>query len=536
MKMFDIGRRFGYSAAIMTEPIRLFELPPAPPEPPSPPPAPPAGDPKLRPINREQRTMAVVDVEELIGPDHKARAIWELVGRLDLSRYLGQIRSLEGDSGRPAWDPRLLVSVWVYALSEGVSKAREIERVMEYEPGFRWLSGLQKINYHTLSDFAAEGGEAVQELFVQLLGLLEAENLINLERVMHDGTKVRAAASGDTFRREGTVQRHLERARKLVREMGEPSPPEGEGLSRREAAQRRAAREREEKVQRALEQLQQLQEAKNQEEEKREVRVSLTDPEARIMKHGDGAFGPSYNVQVSTEAEHRIVLGIEVTQSSSDAEQLLPAIERVEKNVGETPPQWVADGAYASTDNIVASAEKKVDLISSLGDEEGRSRAALKRLGIDPEFGRQAFVPEEDGQSLRCPAGHRLVSIGNSKTHGHLYAQYRASGQDCTACPNQTRCCPQKPERGRLVSLPIEKPQVTAFRQKMTTEEAQKIYRQRPGVAETPHAWIKDKFGIRQFRLRGLAKVRVEAWWAGLAYNIMQWIRLVWRQAQGATT
>ena len=518
----------------MSEQIRLLELPPGPSQSPALPPTGPAGEPKLRPINRDQRTMAVVDVEELIGPDHKARAIWDLVGRLDLSRYLGQICSLEGDSGRPAWDPRLLVSVWVYALSEGISKAREIERVMEYEPGFRWLSGLQKINYHTLSDFAAQGGETVQELFVQLLGLLESENLINLERVMHDGTKVRAAASGDSFRREGTVQRHLERARQLVQEMGEPSQPEGEAMSRREAARRRAVREREKKVQHALEQLQQLQEARTQEEEKREVRVSLTDPDARVMKHGDGAFGPSYNVQITTEAEHRVVLAVQVTQSSSDAQQLQPAIEQVQNNLGERPRQMVVDGAYGSAENIVQMDEQKVDLISSLGDEEGRSRAALKRQGIDAEFGRQAFVAEPSGQSLRCPAGHRLVSLGNSRTHGHVYAQYRASGQDCAVCPNQPRCCPKNPEQGRLVSLPIERPAVTAFRQKMLTEEAQKIYRQRPGVAETPHAWIKDKFGVRQFRLRGLAKVCIEALWACLAYNIMQWVRLVWRQAQPA--
>lgn len=483
---------------------------------------------KLRPIKRQQLTMAPIDVEELIPPDHKARAIWELVGRLDLTAYLQQIESREGGSGRPAWDPRLRVSVWVYALSAGITKAREMERAMAYEPGFRWLTGLSTINYHTLSDFASTGGAAVEELFVKLLGLLAAEKLINLERVMHDGTKVRAAASGNSFRREGTIQAHLEQARALVREMGESNE---EGMSRREAARRRTVQEREKRVQRVFEQLQQLQEEESQEEEKRKIRVSLTDPDARIMQHGDGALAPSYNVPISTEAGHGIIVGLEITQCGGDAESLLPAVERVEKNWGAAPQQMVVDGAYCSATNIEWMEQKKIDLIGTLDYEDGRSQAALKRQGVDVELGRQSFAAEEGGRSLRCPAGCRLVYIGDRRTHGYQYRQYRARGEDCVNCQYQPRCCPQKPQRGRVVTMPQQGPAVNAFRQRMASQEAQTIYRARAGIAERPHAWIKDQFGLRRFRVRGLVKVRAEALWAGLTYNILQWVRLVWRKA-----
>jgi hypothetical protein len=82
-----------------------------------------------------------------------------------------------------------------------------------------------------------------------------------------------------------------------------------------------------------------------------------------------------------------------------------------------------------------------------------------------------------------------------------------------------------------------EAPAVVAFRAKMQTEEAKQIYRQRGAVAEFPNAWIKDKLGLRQFRLRGLIKVGMEAVWACLTYNIKQWIRLRWsRQIRWATT
>ncbi|MCK6557041.1 IS5/IS1182 family transposase, partial [Candidatus Binatia bacterium] len=93
------------------------------------------GSPRLKPINRRQLLLRPVDVERLIEEDHPARAIWELVGRLDLRRYYEGIKVMEGEAGRSATDPRLLISVWVYAYSCGVSSAREISRLCEYEPG-----------------------------------------------------------------------------------------------------------------------------------------------------------------------------------------------------------------------------------------------------------------------------------------------------------------------------------------------------------------------------------------------------------------
>jgi transposase len=109
--------------------------------------------PKLRTVNRAQMVMANISVEKLIPADHKTRAIWESAGRLELDRFEESLKTQAGSAGRAAWDPRLLVSVWVYAYSEGIGSAREIERCLEYEPGFQWLCGLSSINHHTLSDF-----------------------------------------------------------------------------------------------------------------------------------------------------------------------------------------------------------------------------------------------------------------------------------------------------------------------------------------------------------------------------------------------
>jgi len=97
------------------------------------------GNPKLKPIDRSQISLKVVDLEHLIEPGHSARAIWDLVGKLDLGRFLSAIRSQEGEKGCAAISPKMLVSAWVYSYSQGISSAREIERQMAHEPGLRWL-------------------------------------------------------------------------------------------------------------------------------------------------------------------------------------------------------------------------------------------------------------------------------------------------------------------------------------------------------------------------------------------------------------
>src|SRR5437660_11776146 len=109
--------------------------------------------PLIRYVNRQQMRLRAVDVVRLLGDDHPARAIWALVGRFDLRRFYDCIESSEQEAGRTAFDPKLLISLWVYAYSQGISSAREVARRCEFDPAFQWLTGLQEVNYHTMADF-----------------------------------------------------------------------------------------------------------------------------------------------------------------------------------------------------------------------------------------------------------------------------------------------------------------------------------------------------------------------------------------------
>jgi transposase len=484
-----------------------------------------AGMARVKAVDRSQMMFRAVEVERLVEEDHPARAIWEFVGRMDLSALYAPIKAVEGVAGREAWDPRLLISVWVYAYSLGIGSAREVARRCEYDPAFEWLTGMQEINHHSLSDFRVDHQEALDNLFVQTLGLLSAEGLITLERVMHDGTKIQASAGSDSFRREQRVREHLQAARERVKAMGDPRQ---DPTPRQKAARERAARERQERLQSALAELEKIRQTKNDTEAKEQARVSLTDPEARIMKQSNGGCGPCYNVQLSTDAAAGIIVGVGVSQSSSDYGELAGGVDRVEQNVGK-PQQVVADGGFTSRQNILDMAQRGVDFIGSMDEHDAQLAGQMKRRGVSEAFYPQAFLYEPDPDQYRCPAGQVLRHEGQEQRIGVVHHRYRADGRHCAACPWNDQCCPGNQSKGRAITRAVEAPAVKAFIDKMRTEAAKAVYRLRGAVAEFPNAWIKAKLGLRQFHVRGLRKVGCESIWACLTHNIQQWIRLCWR-------
>ncbi len=477
-------------------------------------------------INRQQLLLRPVEVEKLVDLDHPVRAIWELVGGLNLEPFYVEIESVEGVAGRPVWDPRLLISLWIYAYKDGVSSAREIARLCEYHPAYQWLTGLEVVNYHTLADFRIRHKEALDQLFIEVLGVLSHEGLITLQRVMHDGTKVKARASGKSFHRKATLQDHLRLAREQVEQMGDP---ESEELSQRVAkARQRALREKQQRLEEALKALEQVEASRSKASEKEKARASSTDPEARIMLQANGAYGPAYNVQISTDAQSKIIVGVGVTQAPTDAAELEPAVDRVEANLGQRPEQMVVDAGFTNQATMEAMTEKQVDLIGALPERSAVVPNRLEQRGVSLDFYPQAFEYDVETDSYMCPGGKVLRYEVQERQGASLRRRYRAKASECRVCEFQAQCCPGT-KRGRSLVRSEATPEMVAFKAKMETPEAQAIYKQRAGVAEFPNAWIKDKMGLRQFRLRGLVKVTLEALWACLTYNICQWIRLCWK-------
>lgn len=485
-----------------------------------------AAKPRLQVVDRKQTLLKSVDVEKLVEADHPVRAIWEFVGNLDLAGFTKDIKAVEGVAGRTALDPHLLISLWVYAYSKGVNSAREVSRLCEYDPAYQWLTGLNEINHHSLSDFRVEYREALDDLFTQILGLLSAEGLITMKRVMHDGTKVKANAGADTFRREKTIRAHLEMARRQVEELADP---EAEDMTQRVAkARQRAVQERAKKLEQALKELEKVRASKSGAEAKEEARVSETDPEARVMKQSDGGYAPSYNVQISADAANTVIVGVSVSQSPADYGELVPAVDTIKENMDRVPDQMVVDGGFVSRENIVAMADKKVDLIGPLPDRSAHIESHMDRMGVDPAFRPHAFHYSPETDLFTCPNGKSLTRERTESEPGVTIYTYRADRGDCRACPFKEKCCPKSTSKGRKLVRTVNDPVVEKFVEKMQTDEAKGVYKQRGQVAEFPNAWIKAKIGLRQFSVRGKVKVWMESVWACLTYNIMQWVRLKW--------
>ena len=483
--------------------------------------------PRLAAVNRRQMVMRSIDVELLIDEDHSARSIWELVGRLDLSRYYAGIAAVEGRAGREHTDPQVLISLWLYAYSRGISSAREIARQGEYEPAFQWLCGLEPIRHRTLSGFRSDQKAALDDLFVQVLGMLSAEGLITMERVTLDGTKIKANAGGNTFRRKETMEAHLQLAREQIRLMEEQSAQEEQMTKRQVAARRRAARQRESRLEAAVREVERLQREKKHDRDSFVARASSTDPEAHVMRNGEGGTVPSYNVQLMTDTAHGLIVNVEATTDAIDHRQLEPALNRCEQTLGRHPQQVVADGDYTNHASVQAAANCGVDFYGSW--QESWKPGERDAQGRRAAFLASAFPYDAEKDCFTCPAGETLTHHALlNREHGIRTHVYRAPQEACRTCRFRRECAPQKarPAWVRSITRSEEPAATVAFKAKMATPEAQRVYAQRSRIAEFPHAWIKERCGLRQFHCRGRLKATMEATWAALSYNLTRWFAL----------
>lgn len=234
-------------------------------------------------------------LDALLPDDHLARLLWAAVARLDLAAFAAGLTVAEGGPGRAAADPQLLVALWLYATTQGVTSARALARLCVEHVAYLWLCGGVSMNYHSLSDFRVRHEAALDGLMTQVLGRLHHGGLIAFDHVAQDGIRVRASAGAASFHRQATLERSLAEARAVLAAVqaadGPPDddPPSG---GRARAARERAARERVARVEAALAALPAAQAAKPV-GKRDQARVSATDAEARVMKMADGGCGPA---------------------------------------------------------------------------------------------------------------------------------------------------------------------------------------------------------------------------------------------------
>jgi transposase len=299
-----------------------------------------------------------VDLEGLLPEDHRARIVWAYVEGLDLTPLYQPIQAVEGEAGRPATDPKILLALWLYATLEGIGSARALDRLCREHIAYQWLCGGVPMNYHTLADFRTAHVAFLDTLLTRSVATLLAEGLVELTRVAQDGVRVRASAGAASFRRRQTLEACLAEAEAQVQALRAELDADPAATTRRQQkARERAARERQARVAQALAQLPAL-EAKKKPDERTKARASTTDPEARVMKMADGGFRPAYNLQFATDTSTQVIVGVEATNAGTDHGQLAPMVDQIEARHEQAPGATLVDGGFATKEAIEAVSDR----------------------------------------------------------------------------------------------------------------------------------------------------------------------------------
>ena len=341
---------------------------------------------RLRKANRNDVVPVPARLEDLLPENHLARLIWDVVGSLDLSAFYAPIKVVEGEAGAPAIDPKILVALWLYAISQGVSSAREIDVLRVEHLAYIWLCGGVSLNYHTISDFRTDYEEELDELMTQVVERLDQAGLVELGTQAQDGMRVRASAGAASFRRQPTLEKAQAQAqaRKVeIEQMGQAESDERTAVQK--AAQERAARERVERLAAALDEMPAVRAAKKLKEGDK-ARVSSTDPEARVMKMPDGGYRPAYNWQFSVELSHFVITGVEVVNKGSDKAQMEPMVKQVVKRTQQLPRNWLVDGGFVKLTAIEALDVLGVTVFGPVPEPKDKHRDRHAPLATDSDI------------------------------------------------------------------------------------------------------------------------------------------------------
>jgi transposase len=317
-----------------------------------------AGPPSVREAERTQVEWRPVALDALLPDDHRARAVWQYVEGLDLTPLYESIRATEGQAGRPATDPKILLALWLFATIDGVGSARALARLCEEHVAYQWLCGGVLMNHHTLADFRTASVAYLDTLLTHGVATLMAQGLVALTRVAQDGMRVRASAGAASFRRRPTLERCLIEAETQLQALRPELEADPAASRRRQrAARERAARERAARVAQALAQLpaleaKQAKSAQTPSPDKRQPRASTTDPDARVMKMADGGFRPAYNVQLATDTATQVIVGVDVNNVGSDRGQLPPMIDQLATRHEQLPGAMLVDGGFVTLEAI----------------------------------------------------------------------------------------------------------------------------------------------------------------------------------------
>jgi transposase len=417
---------------------------------------------------RKQGTLFPVCLEELIPDDHVCRVIDAFVDRLDMAD-LGFERAEAADTGRPGYDPRDLLKLYLYGYLQQIRSSRRLESECRRNIELMWLLGRLAPDHKTIAEFRRLHRDGVTAAGVELVRLARSVGLVKGEWIAIDGSKFQAVSSTRSVREREALERYLEQLEQSDRQDEVVIDPGA--------------------VASALEKLRQHPE-----------------PEVGLMRTTNGII-PAYNVQAAVDAEHALIVVQQVTDQAADNRSLQPMAEAAKAAVGE-PAQTlnvIADAGYSNGEQAEACEAKGIL-------PHVPANRAVNNQGDGTLFDRTKFTYQAESDTFLCPAGQTLARKQLVRKDRSVY--YMGQPEVCGSCALKPRCTTSSQ---RLVSRHLHEDALQRMQQRATPE----AMRLRLSTVEHPFANLKYRiFGHPRFLLRGLRGAQTEISLAVAAYNL----------------
>ena len=430
-------------------------------------------------------------LEDWVSQDHPARFLRAFVDALDLAE-LG-FRQRESAAGAPSYAVDLLLKVWLYGYLKRIRSTRRLEEACREHLSLLWLTGRHAPDHNTLWRFFRENRAALRRVFRAGVRVAAEQGLVGMICHAVDGTKIQAVASARTTEHREDLERALVRVEASIAEM--------------EAAVEKAEEDEagEYRLPESLQEAEKLREAigaslgRMKEVEREHLHPG--EPEARLMPCA-GRKDPAYNAQAVADAQAGIIVAQTAVNAESDNAQLVAMMEETQANLGKVAAETVADGGYASAQQLGEAQTLGYEVLVAPGVETGGEKRG--------EYDSSKFEYDRAADEVICPQGERLKFEGVKKKGPSRPAVRSYHCEHSAQCPVRALCSRRR--TGRRIEISPQRAAITRQREKRRDPAKQALLRQRKAIVEPVFATIKQAMGFRRWTVRGLENVRTQ--WA----------------------
>lgn len=455
--------------------------------------------------DRDQMTLFPEALDDYVGPENPVRFVDAFVESLDVEQ-LGFTHAIPQQLGRPPYNPADLLRLYIYGYLNRVRSSRQLEREANRNVELMWLLRRLAPDFKTIADFRKDNADAIRTVCREFISYCRQLHLFGGQLIAIDGSKFKAVnarhrnfsarkLNSQTQEIETKIQEYLDELDKNDEQEAHLPKPTAKELKKKIEILRQRKRN--------------LHTLAKQLDHSHHTQVSLTDPDSRSMPAGKGhGTDVAYNVQVTVDSKHKLILDHEVTNDPTDRAHLSTMAIRAKHLLGVKRLEAVADMGYFDGQQVKSCAEAgiKTFLPKPL-------TSANRSLGL---FTKEDFRYNPQANCYRCPAGQRLTFHFQTRERGR-YTRYYATSA-CAACPIRSKCT--RNAGGRRITRSADEGFLDAMERRNRAHPEK--FKRRKGMVEHPFGTIKRSMNQGYFLTRGLRNVATEMSLSVLAYDLLR--------------